>query len=153
MERTLVIIKPDAIQRALVGTVLSRLESKGLKIVGMKMSMLSTDILKQHYSHIVSKPFFPEVSSFMSCAPVILVCVEGVDAVSAVRMMCGITKAREAAIGTIRGDLAMSVQANVVHASEDSAAAVVEVERFFRMDELFSYSLVNEPFIYASHEK
>ena len=153
MEKTLVIVKPDAVQRGLVGKILNRFEEKGLKIVGMKLVVLSDEVLRLHYSHIVSKPFFPEVAQFMSSGPSVLVCLEGVDAVSAVRLMCGVTKARAAEPGTIRGDLAMSVQANVVHASEDLAQAEAEVARFFLPSELLDYKLVTEPFVYASHER
>lgn len=153
MERTLVIVKPDAVQRGLIGEVLSRLEKKGLKIVGLKMTTLDLPLLKQHYAHIVTKPFFAEVAAFMSSGPAVLVCVEGVEAVAAVRQMCGITKAREAAPGTIRGDLAMSVQANVVHASEDAAAAEKEVACFFHQEELTSYQQAVGGFVYATHER
>lgn len=152
MEKTLVIIKPDAVQRGIIGEIVSRIERKGLQIVGMKMSHLSLEVLQQHYSHIKDKPFFPEVADFMASAPVVLVCVQGVAAVQTVRQMCGVTKAREATPGTIRGDLAMSVQANVVHASESLEAAVAEVARFFAESELHSYSQVSSPFIYSKHE-
>ena len=103
VERTLVLLKPDAVQRDLVGEILARLERKGLKIVGLKLMRLSNELLDEHYSHLVGRPFFPEVKSFMQRTPVVACCLEGVDAVNTVRQLCGITKAREAAPGTIRG--------------------------------------------------
>ena len=153
MERTLVLIKPDAMQRDLIGELIQRLERKGLKLVGIKMMALSDDLLDEHYSHLVGRDFFAEIKTFMRSTPIIACCWEGVDCVNTVRAMCGITKAREAAPGTIRGDLAMSVQANLVHASDSLETAEIEVARFFNADELFEYEDVLNPFIYSSREK
>ncbi|MGH2493681.1 MAG: nucleoside-diphosphate kinase [Ktedonobacteraceae bacterium] len=153
MERTLVLIKPDAMQRDLVGELIQRFERKGLKLVGIKMMALADDLLDEHYSHLVGRDFFTEIKTFMRSTPIIACCWEGVDCVNTVRAMCGITKAREAAPGTIRGDLAMSVQANLVHASDSLETADVEVARFFDADELFEYEDVLNPFIYSSREK
>ncbi len=153
MERTLVLIKPDAMQRDLVGELITRLERKGLKLVGIKMMALSDDLLDEHYSHLVGRDFFTEIKTFMRSTPIIACCWEGVDCVNTVRVMCGITKAREATPGTIRGDLAMSVQANLVHASDSLETAEVEVARFFDASELFEYEDVLNPFIYSSREK
>jgi len=152
MERTLVLIKPDALQRDIVGEIISRLERKGLKLVGMKMTTLSEDLLDEHYSHLRGKDFFPEIKSFMRSTPVIASCWEGVDCVSTVRSLCGTTLAREAVPGTIRGDLAMSVQANLVHASDSIETAKAEVDRFFTSSELFNYEDRLEYFIYSSRE-
>ncbi len=153
MERTLVLIKPDAMQRDLVGELIQRLERKGLKLAGIKMMALSDDLLDEHYSHLVGRDFFAEIKTFMRSTPIIASCWEGVDCVNTVRAMCGITKAREATPGTIRGDLAMSVQANLVHASDSLETAEVEIARFFNSDELFEYEDVLNPFIYSSREK
>ncbi len=153
MERTLVLIKPDAMQRDLVGELIQRFERKGLKLVGIKMMALPDELLDEHYSHLVGRDFFGEIKTFMRSTPVIACCWEGVDCVNTVRIMCGITKAREAAPGTIRGDLAMSVQANLVHASDSLETAEVEIPRFFNTDELFAYEDVLNPFIYNSREK
>jgi nucleoside-diphosphate kinase len=153
MERTLVLIKPDAIERDLVGEIIQRLERKGLKLVGMKMIALEDKLLNVHYSHLAGRDFFAEIKSFMRNTPVIACCWEGVDCVDTVRLLCGITKAREAAPGTIRGDLAMSVQANLVHASDSLETARAEIERFFSPEELFEYEDVLNPFIYNSREK
>jgi len=153
MEQTLVLLKPDALQRDLVGEILARLERKGLKLVGLKMMRLSDDLLNEHYSHLVGRDFFPEVKSFMQLTPVIACCLQGTDAVNTVRLLTGITKAREAAPGTIRGDFAMSVQANLIHCSDSLEAASVEVKRFFKAEELFSYEDVVGGFIYSSRER
>jgi nucleoside-diphosphate kinase len=153
MERTLVLIKPDALQRDLVGEIIARLERKGLKLVGIKMMTLSDDLLETHYSHLLGRDFFPEVKTFMRRTPIIACCWEGIDCVNTVRLLCGITKAREAEPGTIRGDLAMSVQTNLVHASDSLDTAKVEIERFFKPEELFKYEDVLEAFIYSFRER
>ena len=152
MERTLVLIKPDALQRDLVGELIQRLERKGLKLVGIKMMALADDLLDEHYSHLAGRDFFAEIKTFMRSTPIIACCWEGVDCVNTVRALCGITRAREAVPGTIRGDLAMSVQANLVHASDSLETAEVEVARFFDADELFEYEDVLNPFVYSSRE-
>jgi len=153
VERTLVLLKPDAIQRDLVGEILARLERKGLKIVGLKMMRLSDELLNEHYSHLVGRDFFAEVKSFMQLTPVVVVCLEGADCVSTVRALCGITKAREAAPGTLRGEFAMSVQANLIHCSDSLETARVEVPRFFQVEELFTYDDILERYIYSSRER
>jgi len=131
-ERTLVLIKPDAIQRGLMGEIISRFERKGLKLVGCKMMELEEALLREHYSHIADKPFFGGLAKFMQSTPVVAMCWEGLEVVNAVRLLCGITKAREAEAGSIRGDLAMSVACNVVHASDSIESAEAEVKRFFK---------------------
>lgn len=153
MERSLVIIKPDAIQRNFVGRIIERLEVKGLKLIGIKMVKLQEGLLDEHYSHLAQQPFFPEIKSFMSSTPVIVTCWEGVDCVSTIRQLCGMTKAREAAPGTIRGDFAMSVQANLVHASDTVETAAEEVQRFFNENEVFEYELVALSYLYSSRER
>ncbi|PJC37496.1 nucleoside-diphosphate kinase [Candidatus Peregrinibacteria bacterium CG_4_9_14_0_2_um_filter_53_11] len=153
MERTLVIIKPDGVQRGLVGEVVKRFERKGLKIVGMKMMPLNEMLLREHYSHIADKPFYPGVEDFMKSTPVIILCLEGLESVGAVRVICGITKAREADGGTIRGDFAMSVACNVVHASDTPENAQAEVARFFKDEELFSYDKTEYLHVYLDEER
>jgi len=152
MERTLVLIKPDALQRGLVGQITARLEQKGLKMVGNKMMTLSESLLKEHYAHIADKPFFPGVKKFMMSTPVIVQCWEGVEAVETVRSITGVTNARKADAGTIRGDLAMSLQSNVVHASDSLETAMVEVPRFFKKEELFKWKMEKEKYLYAEGE-
>ena len=152
MERTLVLLKPDAIQRGLAGRILARFEDKGLKIVGLKFMTLSDEILAEHYSHIVEKPFYGGVKNFMQSTPVIALCLEGLDSVETVLGMCGITKARAAAPGTIRGDWAMSMQANLIHRSDTKEAADLEVKRFFADSEIFEYSSATSAAIYSEDE-
>ena len=152
MERTLVLIKPDAVQRGLAGRILTRFEEKGLKIAGIKFLKLSDRILNEHYAHLADKPFFGGTKRFMQLTPVIAVCLEGLDSVETVRRVCGITKAREANPGTIRGDLAMSVQANLVHASDSLETAQKEVARFFEDSELFEYESLLTRAIYSEDE-
>ncbi len=152
MERTLVLVKPDGVQRGLVGEVMKRFEQKGLKIIGIKMISLDEAILREHYAHIASKPFYPGVEKFMRSTPVVALCLEGVEVVEAVRLLCGITKARAADAGTIRGDLAMSVACNVVHASDTPDNAAKEVKRFFNPDELFDYDKTEYFHVYMEEE-
>lgn len=153
MERTLVLVKPDAVQRGLIGEIISRFECKGLKVVGLKLMELSDEILEDHYSHLSDKPFFPRIKSFMRSTPVIAICLEGFEAVAAVRTLCGITNSREAAPGTIRGDLGMSIQCNMVHASDSLETAEAEVPRFFNANELAEYGSVTDSVIYADDER
>lgn len=153
MEKTLVLIKPDGVQRGLIGEVTSRFERKGLKIAGMKMMRLDDAVLREHYSHIVEKPFYAGVEKFMMRDPVVAICLEGYDAANAVRILCGITKAREAAPGTIRGDLGMSVACNVVHASDSKENAEIEVKRFFRQEEIFEYDKSEFEHVYMEDER
>lgn len=152
MERTLVLIKPDAIQRGLIGRILARFEEKGLKVAGIKFIRLNDELLNEHYSHLLDKPFFGGTKRFMQSTPVVAICLEGVDTVETVRRLCGITKSREAAPGTIRGDFAMSVQANLVHASDSVETAKSEVARFFNDAELFEYDSVTLAAIYSEDE-
>lgn len=152
-ERTLILIKPDAIQRGLVGQIVERFERKGLKLIGMKMMRLDEAILREHYAHIADKPFFPGVSAFMSSSPVIAMCWEGLEVVNAVRILCGITKARAAEAGSLRGDFAMSVSCNVVHASDTVENAAKEVKRFFKPDELFEYAKTEYEHVYGEDER
>ena len=153
VERTLIILKPDCVQRGLLGTVLSRFESRGFSIAGMKMVQLSQELLKEHYAHIADKPFFPGIASFMSSSPVVVAVVEGKEAVQVTRDMCGPTNARKAAPGTIRGDFSLSMQCNVIHASDSPESAQKEVARFFKPEELHSYKRMLHDVTYSSDEK
>ncbi len=152
MERTLVLIKPDAVSRGLMGRLISRFEAKGLQIVGCKMMQLDDRLLAEHYAHLADKPFFPRIAAFMKTTPVVALCVQGLEAVEVVRQMCGVTNSRAAAPGTIRGDLGMSIQCNLVHASDGADTAEIEVKRFFRPEELFDYTPLNRGIIYADDE-
>ncbi|MBU1019001.1 MAG: nucleoside-diphosphate kinase [Patescibacteria group bacterium] len=152
MERTIVLVKPDAIQRGLIGEITTRFEKKGLKLIGLKMMELDDVLLREHYAHLADKPFFESLSNFMRSTPVVAMCWEGVECVNAVRLICGITKAREAEAGSIRGDLAMSVSCNVVHASDSVENAEAEVMRFFNEDELHGYDKTEYAHVYADDE-
>jgi nucleoside-diphosphate kinase len=152
MQKTLVILKPSAIQRGIAGEIISRFEKKGLQIVGMKMTELSDEILENHYAHLKNKPFFSRIKNSMQASPVILMIVKGVDAVEVVRKMAGVTNGREALPGTIRGDYSVSVQENIVHASDSVETADIEIKRFFRSDEIYEYPQQLLPNIYANDE-
>lgn len=152
MQRTLVLVKPDGVQRGLVGEIFTRFERKGLKLVGCKMMSLDEALLREHYAHIADKPFFPGVSKFMKSSPVVAMCWEGYEAVDAVRLVTGITKAREADAGTIRGDYAMSISCNVIHASDSIETAEKEVPRFFNPDEIHEYHKSEYEHVYNEEE-
>ncbi len=152
MERTLIIFKPSAVERGLVGPVIGRFQQKGLIIAGIKMMKLDEKILREHYAHLVDKPFFPSVLASMTACPVIVMCLRGVDAVSVVRAMTGATNGRKAEPGTIRGDFSTSGQENIIHASSSVDDAEAEIKRFFNDNEIFDYHPVNLPFIYADSE-
>ena len=147
-EKTCVLIKPDAVQRGLIGKIIERFEQKGLKIVGLKMISVDDVLLSEHYSHLVDKPFFEGIKEFMKSSPLIAIALEGLDAVKAVRLIAGITKAREADAGTIRGDFAMGMQANVIHASDSQENADKEIKRFFNKDEIFQYGRCDFQVVY-----
>lgn len=148
-EQSLIIIKPDAIQRNLVGEIIGRFERKGLKIIGMKMMHLNDALLSEHYAHIADKPFFPRIQKFMKSAPVMVMGLSGVGAVAAIRTIVGPTKAFEAAGGTIRGDLAISMQSNVVHASNSVENGQAEIARFFKPEEILEYKKLGEEVVYS----
>jgi len=153
MEQTLVIFKPSSIERALVGRILDRFMQKGLIIAGMKMMQLTEPLLREHYSHLTDKPFFPTLVASMMATPVIVMCLRGKDAINVVRMMTGATNGREAAPGTIRGDMAMSNQENIIHASSSPEDAEAEVKRFFNEDEIFDYTPATFGFTYGPSER
>lgn len=152
MEKTLIIIKPDALQRNLIGEIITRFERKGLKILGLKMLALDNAILNEHYIHHKGKPFFPKLKNFMKSTPVVVMAIGGLEAINAVRLIVGITKSRQADAGTIRGDLAMSGQCNLIHASDSPENAEKEIYRFFNEDELFDYKKLDTNIIYGEDE-
>ncbi|MBU4536472.1 nucleoside-diphosphate kinase [Patescibacteria group bacterium] len=138
-EKTLIIMKPDAIQRSLFGEILQRFERKGLKIIGVKMTKISDVLIEEHYSHLTDKPFFGTLKNYMQSCPVVLIALAGVNAISATRLIVGPTKGHEADAGSIRGDYSMSGQSNLVHASDSAENAEIEIKRFFEEDEIFDY--------------
>lgn len=139
-ETTLILFKPDAIQKSMVGQVLSRFEAAGLRIRGIKMLQFGDALLREHYAHIASKPFFPEVQKFMQQTPIVALALSGENVVARVRDLLGPTDSKKAAKGTIRGDLGVDVMVNVCHASDSLETAAVELKRFFAPGELFQYA-------------
>jgi len=152
MEKTLVIIKPGAIQRGLIGEVIHRFERKGLQLCGLKMMQLSDEILIEHYAHLAQRSFFKRIKDSMMITPVIVCCLKGIDAVHIVHAMAGVTNGREAAQGTIRGDFSVSVQENIIHTSDTIENARVELARFFSDDEIFEFEQMSLNFLYANDE-
>lgn len=138
-ERTLVIVKPDGVQRGLIGPILSRLEARGLKIVGLKMVQVSTELAARHYAEHEGKPFYPGLLKYITGAPVIVACVEGTSAVQLVRNTVGATNPLNAGPGTIRGDFALDIGRNLIHASDAPATADRELALWFTDGELVSY--------------
>ena len=152
MEKTLVILKPSCVERNLIGEVIGRIERRGLIICGMKMMQLDEKILREHYAHLVDKPFFPTLVESMTVCPVICMVLSGVDVVSVFREMTGVTNGRKAAPGTLRGDFCMSGSLNIIHASDSVENAKIEINRFFKPEEVFDYVPGNLKFIYAADE-
>jgi nucleoside-diphosphate kinase len=152
MEKTVVLVKPDGVQRGLIGEVIHRFERKGLKLVAVKMIAVDDVLIDEWYAHHKDKPFFPGLKSYMMSYPIIAMVWEGVDVVSAVRKMIGVTKAREASPGTIRGDFAMSQQYNLVHASEDAEIAEREIKIMFDESEVFEWDKKDEVHVYLEEE-
>lgn len=153
MQQTLIIFKPSSVQRGLVGEVLHRFERKGLTITGMKMMRLSEQLLREHYAHLVDRPFFPNILASMTASPVIVMVLKGFDAIAVVRALTGATNGRQAAAGTIRGDYSMSGQENIIHASSSPEDAEAEINRFFRPEEIFDYQPNALSFLYSSDEQ
>ena len=139
MERTLIILKPDAIQRGLSGEIITRFERKGLKIIGIKMMNVDSALLQAHYAHIADKPFYADVEKFMQSSPVIVMALEGQECIDSIRILVGKTDPRKADAGTIRGDMALATGRNLVHASDSPENGEQEVSRFFTEEELFNY--------------
>ncbi|MBR5475491.1 MAG: nucleoside-diphosphate kinase [Bacteroidaceae bacterium] len=152
MEKTLILIKPNAIQRGIMGDIITRFERKGLRVVGLKMMFLDDEILKEHYAHLVERPFYPYLKASMQVGPVVACCLEGAEVVDTVRLMVGATNSRKALPGTIRGDFSMSGEQNVVHASDSPENALIEIKRFFRDEELFDYESAVTQFEYGGEE-
>ena len=138
-EQTLILVKPDGVQRKLIGTILSRIENKGLNIIAMKMIQVTAELSKQHYAEHVEKPFYPDLEGFITSAPVVALIVEGPEAVSVMRTVIGATNGREAAPGTIRGDYGSSRQMNMIHGSDSVESANREIGIYFTDAEICSY--------------
>ena len=137
MEKTFIIFKPDCMEQRHVGTVLQRFEAAGFDVIGCKMTRLSPALLREHYAHVASKPFYPEIEAFMSSRPVIMMALRGNNIVQTVRDLLGPTDSRKAAKGTIRGDFGTEMMKNVVHASDSVENGQIEIARFFKSEEIF----------------
>ena len=153
MQRTLILFKPDAVERRLCGRLLSRLEDKGLKIVGLKMLRVTPELARQHYAEHVEKPFYPLLEEFITSGPVVAIVAEGPGAVLVVRNLMGSTNGRESAPGTIRGDYGMSRQMNLVHGSDGPEAAEREIAIYFKPEELIEYGTALGDWVCADDEK
>lgn len=153
MEKTLVIIKPDGVNRGLIGAILKRFEDKGLKVIAMKMKFLEDKELEEHYAHHKGKPFFQGLVDFMKHAPSVLMILEGNKAIEVVRLMAGQTYGIEAVPGTIRGDFSMSQSNNIVHASDSPETAEAEIKRFFSESEVFEWDKVDLTEVYNEEER
>ncbi len=152
MEQTVVLVKPDGVQRGLIGEIIHRFEIKGLKLASIKMVSLDDALLEEWYAHHKDKPFFPALKSYMKSYPIVAMVWEGAGCVATVRKMIGITKARDAEPGTIRGDFAMSQQYNLVHASEDVEIAKREIKIMFLSEEIFEWNKSEEVHVYLEEE-
>jgi nucleoside-diphosphate kinase len=153
IEKSLILFKPDAVKRQICGKLLSRLEDKGLKVIGLKMLLITKELAAKHYAEHVQKPFYPMLESFITSGPSIAVAVEGPQAIEVVRTLMGKTNSRESAPGTIRGDMGISRQMNLIHGSDGPSAAEKELAVYFKPEELLTYTLPCEPLLYADDEK
>jgi nucleoside-diphosphate kinase len=138
MEKTLIILKPDAFEKRKVGDTIARFENAGLRIVAAKMIQLDSALLKEHYAHIADKPFFPEIEAFMSSCPVLVMILEGNSVIDRVRNLVGPTNSLVAPAGTIRGDWGSNMMSNIVHASDGPETAAAEIKRFFKDGEVYA---------------
>lgn len=141
METTLILLKPDCIAGRKIGEVLKRFEEADFQVRGAKLFKISPEVLKEHYAHLLDKPFFPELETFMQSTPVVALALAKENAVAAVREIVGPTDSKKAPKGTIRGDFGVDVMVNIAHASDSIENAEIELKRFFKPDELFTYEL------------
>ncbi len=147
LERTLVLVKPDGVQRGLVGTIIGRFEATGMKIVGMKLMHVSEDLASRHYAEHEGKPFYDGLVNYITSAPIVALCLEGPDAIAITRKLMGATRPNEAPPGTIRGDFGIEVSRNLVHGSANKQDAAREVGLFFNDAELIDYARSNDVWI------
>ena len=151
-ERTLILVKPDGVHRRLIGTIISRIENKGLSLVALKMLRVTPELSKQHYAEHVQKRFYPQLEEFITAAPVVAMIVQGPEAVSVMRTVIGATNGREAAPGTIRGDYGCSRQMNMIHGSDSPESAAREIEIYFDANEICDYSPILNVWSWATDE-
>lgn len=148
MERTFLMVKPDGVQRNLIGEIVSRFEKKGFKLVGAKLMNVSTQLAEQHYAEHKERPFFGELVDFITSGPVFAMVWEGENVIATARQMMGSTNPKDAAPGTIRGDFGVTVGKNVIHGSDSPESAVREISLFFKEEELLTYSKLMDQWIY-----
>jgi nucleoside-diphosphate kinase len=153
MDRSVVIVKPDGVQRGLIGEIIHRFERKGLKLIAMKMIALDDALLDEWYAHHKDKAFFPDLKAFMKSYPVVAMLWEGYDGTATIRKMIGITKSREADPGTVRGDFGMSQQYNLIHASESAEIAKAEQKLMFKDSEIFEWEKGDSVHVYLEEER
>ena len=152
MQRTVVLLKPDTLQRGLVGEIVGRFEKKGLKLVAMKLIHATDSLLDQHYAHHKDKPFFASLKKFMMSAPLVAMLWEGLEAIEVVRKMTVATNGRVAELGSIRGDLSNSQSNNLIHVSDSVESAEVEEKRFFDKGEVFDWERISDEAVYGEDE-
>ncbi len=152
MQRSLVLLKPDCVERRLMGQIISRFEAKGLNIVAMKMLRVTPELSKKHYAEHVSKPFYPSLEAFITSAPIVALAVEGLDVIRLIRDMLGATNGLNAQPGTIRGDFSSSRQMNLVHASDSPESASRELQLYFSESDFCDHSLLLTPALRAADE-
>ena len=152
MDRTLILLKPDCVQRRLMGEVIARFEAKGLNFVALKMMRVTPALSKQHYAEHVAKPFYPQLELFITGGPIVAAIVEGLEVIRVVRDMLGATSGLKAAAGTIRGDYSSSRQMNLVHGSDGAEAAAREIALYFKKEEICEYEPTIVPWLRASDE-
>jgi len=152
MQRSLVLLKPDCVQRKLIGQLIARFEAKGLRIIAMKMLRVSPELSRKHYAEHVSKPFYPGLEAFIVSAPIVAMAVEGLEAITVIRNLLGATSGLKAAPGTIRGDYSCSRQMNLVHASDSEESATRELELYFQSSDFCDYEPTLTPMIQADDE-
>jgi nucleoside-diphosphate kinase len=148
MERTLIIIKPEGVQRGLIGQVITRFEQRGLKVIGLKIMHITPELAERHYSVHKGKPFFNGLVKHITSSPVVVAVVEGPEAIGVVRTTMGATNASEATPGTLRGDYALEIGFNLIHGSDSPETAALEIKLFFRPEELVDYTLATQAWIY-----
>ena len=152
MERSLILLKPDCVQRRLMGEIITRFEKKGLNIIAMKMLQVTPELAQQHYAEHVEKPFYPGLEAFITGAPVVAMVIEGIEAIRVMRDTLGATNGRNAAPGTVRGDYSSSRQMNLVHASDGEESAAREINLYFDENEVCPYTPTLTPWLKAADE-
>ena len=149
MERTFAMVKPDGVQRGLVGEVVGRFEKKGIKIAALKLMWITQEMAEKHYAEHIGKKFFADLVSFITSGPVVVMVLEGKNVIAIVRTMMGATNPADSALGTIRGDFGMSIDKNIIHGSDSPESAVREINNFFAENEIVTYTKADEKWIYV----